>query len=76
MEETGRVWEWCSNTFHPYEGFRSFPYERYSTLWFDGWHYTLRGGSRYSRPEVKRPSFRNFYAPDKRHIFAGFRLAF
>lgn len=72
---TGRVWEWCANPFHPYAGFEAFPYERYSKIWFDGRHYTLRGGSRYTRRDVRRPSFRNFYGPDKRHVFAGIRLA-
>lgn len=76
MEMTGRVWEWCANTFHPYAGFEAFPYDNYSQAWFDDRHYTLKGGSRYTRREVRRPSFRNFHGPEKRHIFAGLRLAF
>ncbi len=73
LQLTGRVWEWCQNTFHPYEGFTPFPYDEYSKPWF-GDHYTLRGGSLYTRPAIKRPSFRNFFQPDKRFIFAGLRL--
>ncbi|MEE8342876.1 MAG: SUMF1/EgtB/PvdO family nonheme iron enzyme [Gammaproteobacteria bacterium] len=76
IEQTGRVWEWCRNTFHPYEGFTPFPYEDYSQPWFDGAHYTLRGGSIHTQPQVRRHSFRNFYTPDKRHVFAGLRLVF
>ena len=76
LEGTGQVWEWCDNTFFPYEGFRAFPYDGYSQPWFDGKHYVLRGASRYTRTDLRRPSFRNFYEPDKRHIFAGLRLAF
>jgi iron(II)-dependent oxidoreductase len=76
LEQTGRVWEWCANTFHPYEGFRPFPYEGYSVPWFDNNHYTLRGGSLHTRPAVRRASFRNFYEPGKRHIFAGLRLVY
>ncbi len=72
----GRVWEWCGNVFHPYGGFTAFPYEEYSLPWFDGGHYTLRGGCIHTSPDVRRASFRNFYAPDKRHIFAGLRLVF
>lgn len=76
LEQTGRAWEWCANTFHPYEGFESFPYREYSTPWLGGDHYTLKGGSLHTRPAVKRASFRNFYEPDKRHIFAGLRLVY
>jgi len=76
LEQTGRVWEWCGNTFHPYEGFSAFPYSEYSQPWFDGQHYSLRGGSLHTRPSIKRPSFRNFFEADKRHIRAGLRLAY
>lgn len=70
----GRVWEWCANSLHPYEGFRAFPYEGYSVPYFDGRHYVLRGGSDYTRPCIRRPGFRNYYQADKRHIRAGLRL--
>ncbi len=74
LDDAGiHVWEWCANTFYPYPGFTSFPYSGYSTPWF-GTHYTLRGGSRHTAAWVKRPTFRNFYTADKRHIFAGLRL--
>ncbi|WP_314164660.1 SUMF1/EgtB/PvdO family nonheme iron enzyme [Sulfuriflexus sp.] len=74
LEGSGQVWEWCANTFHPYAGFKAFPYDNYSRPWFDGKHYTLRGSSPYTQATIKRPSFRNFYNPDKRHIFSGLRL--
>lgn len=70
------VWEWCCNTFYPYSGFRAFPYDDYSTPWFDRRHFVLKGGSRYTDTTLIRPSIRNFYSPGKRHIFAGLRLAF
>lgn len=76
LEATGRAWEWCGNTFFPYAGFRAFPYAGYSQPWFDDRHYTLRGGSVHTRPSIRRASFRNFYPPGKRHIFAGLRLAY
>ena len=76
LEQTGRAWEWCDNTFHPYAGFRAFPYKEYSQPWFDDGHYTLRGGSLHTRPAIRRPSFRNFYQPGMRHIFAGLRLVY
>ncbi len=76
LEQTGRAWEWCENTFHPYDGFKAFPYPEYSQPWFDKNHYSLRGGCLHTRRVIKRPSFRNFFEPDKRHIFAGMRLVF
>ena len=76
LKQTGRAWEWCDNPFYPYAGFRPFPYEEYSAPWFNGNHYSLRGGSLHTRPAIKRSSFRNFYQPDKRHIFAGLRLVY
>lgn len=75
LGNTGLVWEWCENTFHPYDGFKPFPYDGYSKPWFDGNHYSLRGGSHHTCNIIKRSSFRNFYNPDKRHIFAGLRIA-
>lgn len=76
LEQTGTVWEWCSNAFHPYDGFSPYPYATYSAPYFDGQHYLLKGGSRYTKKHIKRASFRNYYQPDKRHIFAGCRLVY
>ena len=73
LEDTGRAWEWCGNHFYPYAGFHAFPYDGYSQPWFDDNHYSLRGGSLHTRPSIKRASFRNYYRPDRRHIFAGLR---
>jgi len=75
LEGDGRTWEWCANPLHPYPGFTPFPYAGYSVPYFDGRHYVLRGGSLYTRPCIRRPSFRNYYEADKRHIHAGLRLA-
>ena len=74
--QVGGAWEWCSNYFFPYPGYRPYPYDNYSMPWFDQQHYTLRGASRFTRPPVRRPTFRNFYTPEKRHVFAGVRVAF
>lgn len=75
LDGVGGAWEWCANPFFPYPGFRPFPYEGYSRPWFDDAHYVLRGASPATRPSVRRPSFRNFYTRDVRHVFAGLRLA-
>ena len=76
LNATGKVWEWCHNTFYPYEGFEAYPYDAYSIPYFDGVHYTLKGGSFHTQPVIKRISFRNYYQADKRFLFAGMRLVF
>lgn len=75
LQALGKCWEWCANVFHPYAGFNAYPYDGYSLPWFDDNHFVLRGGSRYTLDIIRRPSFRNYYEADKRHIFAGLRLA-
>jgi ergothioneine biosynthesis protein EgtB len=76
LQKSFYAWEWCKNTFHPYENFSAYPYAGYSLPYFDEKHYVLRGGSRYTKPHIKRSSFRNYYMADKRHMFAGLRLVY
>lgn len=71
----GQVWEWTQTWFHPYPGFESFPYHNYSAAYFDDAHRVLKGGSRATQPMVKRPSFRNWFAPESRVPFTGLRCA-
>jgi ergothioneine biosynthesis protein EgtB len=71
----GNVWEWTASEFVPYSGFEAWPYEGYSARWFDGRHRVLRGGSWATRIFALRRSFRNWYVPETRQIFAGFRPA-
>jgi iron(II)-dependent oxidoreductase len=68
----GNVWEWTANDFLPYPGFSEDPYKEYSKPWF-GTHKTLRGGAWSTRSRLIKPSYRNFYTPDRRDIWAGFR---
>lgn len=75
LDDAYAVWQWCRDSLKPYPGFRAFPYDGYSMPWFDGRHHVLRGGSPHTHPCLKRPSFRNFYTADTRHVFAGVRLA-
>ncbi len=75
ITDAGAVWQWCDDAFHPYAGFRPFPYDGYSLPWFDGAHYVARGASRHTESDIRRPGFRNFYPPGHRHVFAGLRLA-
>ena len=76
IKGTTDAWEWCENTFVPYDGFKSFPYKDCAQPWFDNQHYVLKGASQYTRPDIKRASFRNFHQAHQRHIFAGLRLVF
>ena len=71
----GNVWEWTASWFAGYQGFASYPYSGYSQVYFDGKHRILRGGSWATRPWTLRTSFRNWYHPGVRQIFAGFRCA-
>ena len=68
----GNVWEWTASDFAPYRGFVVDPYAEYSAPWFHG-HKVLRGGSWATRGRLLRNTFRNFYTPDRRDVFAGFR---
>ena len=74
LEGVGQAWEWCANALHTFPGFRAFPYDRYTLPWCDGQHRVLKGGSAHTRAPVHRETFRNFYTPDARHVFAGLRL--
>ncbi len=68
----GNVWEWTASMFGPYPGFVVDPYKEYSEPWF-GTHRVLRGGSWATRSRLLRPTWRNFYTPDRRDVFSGFR---
>jgi iron(II)-dependent oxidoreductase len=68
----GNVWEWTATAFGPYPGFVPDPYKEYSQPWF-GTHKVLRGGAWPTRARLIRNTWRNFYTPDRRDVWAGFR---
>jgi iron(II)-dependent oxidoreductase len=68
----GNVWEWTADWFQPYPGFVRDPYAEYSEPWF-GNHKVLRGGCHATSPGLIRNTWRNFYTPERRDVFAGFR---
>jgi iron(II)-dependent oxidoreductase len=70
----GNVWEWTASSFGPYPGFVADPYADYSKPWF-GTRKVLRGGCFASRGRLLRNTWRNFFTPDRRDLFAGFRTA-
>jgi len=68
----GNVWEWTASVFEPYPGFVPDPYREYSEPWF-GTHQVLRGGCFATAASLIRNSWRNFYTPERRDVYAGFR---
>ena len=68
----GNVWEWTASDFLPYPGFVADAYRDYSAPWF-GTHRVLRGGCWQTRSRLLRNTWRNFYTPDRRDVWAGFR---
>jgi ergothioneine biosynthesis protein EgtB len=68
----GNVWEWTAGDFLPYPGFVAGPYKEYSAPWF-GDHKVLRGGCWATRSRLIHNAYRNFYKPDRRDVWAGFR---
>lgn len=71
----GSVWQWTATEFDEYAGFTPFPYAGYSQIYFDGEHRVLKGSSWASPTSIVRKSFRNWYHPHRRELFAGFRCA-
>ena len=68
----GNVWEWTQSAFGPYPGFVADAYKEYSEPWFFT-HKVLRGGCWVTRGRLLRNTWRNFYPPDRRDVWAGFR---
>ena len=72
----GNGWEWTRTAFEPFSGFRPHPfYAGYSANFFDGHHYVLKGGSPRTAACMLRRSFRNWFQPHYRYVYAGFRTA-
>ena len=68
----GNVWEWTADTFGPFSGFSPDDYKEYSGPLF-GDTKVLRGGAWTTRSRMARPTYRNFFGPERRDVFAGFR---
>jgi gamma-glutamyl hercynylcysteine S-oxide synthase len=68
----GNVWEWTATPFLPYPDFTPDSYKEYSAPWF-GTHKVLRGGCWATRSRMIRNTYRNYYMPDRRDVWAGFR---
>jgi iron(II)-dependent oxidoreductase len=70
----GNGWEWTSSVFAPFPGFEAMAsYPEYSSDFFDGRHYVMKGASPATARELIRPSFRNWFYGDYPYMYAKFR---
>jgi gamma-glutamyl hercynylcysteine S-oxide synthase len=70
----GNGWEWTATIFAPFPGFAPSPsYPRYSTDFFDGGHYVMKGASPATASELVRRSWRNWFRPRYPYPYATFR---
>ena len=68
----GEVWEWTQDTFEPFDGFVVHPYAEYSAPWF-GTRKVLRGAAAVTHSVLRHVQYRNFFTPERRDIYSGFR---
>ena len=72
----GNGWEWTSSVFAPFPGFEPLPsYPEYSSDFFDGEHFVMKGASPATARELIRPTFRNWFRPRYPYVYATFRCA-
>jgi gamma-glutamyl hercynylcysteine S-oxide synthase len=70
----GNGWEWTRTEFAPFPGFAPMPfYPGYSADFFDGKHFVMKGGSPRTAACMLRRSFRNWFQPHYRYVYATFR---
>ena len=70
----GNGWEWTSSLFAPFPGFEPMAsYPVYSTDFFDGKHWVMKGGSFATAKPLLRRSLRNWFRGNYPYPYATFR---